>query len=347
MQHQPQRRGDVESWAEQEEIEFEEEMAWSDDARVNAAVHVSAALMAWTFASSSCVKNPWLFSSLFVYASVTAATQRNRRSLNAVAQVILACVGSTAFAMASPDTRQKAQTAAAFSLYASEVYLWKDSTADLVTLAFPRFQRLFFATIVVANAWAVPVLYAAAEKLESDATPVFAAGTPEGIFQQLAAVILYGGTAFLLGVTAAIWARLYRFAPDLFRVLVVVILAGASVGFLLKFIFLEPDETVLTGASAASFVAMSFCILYDRQAAHVLGALAAILYLAARPLERPDFAALCFFLQLLIKLFFSHQLHQLGVRRQRYLPALPNWPAAALLFPAAPAATTTATTTTV
>lgn len=330
-----------------EENAFDEELAWSDSARVTVAVHISALLLASTFVAVDDAWRPWIFALLFAYASVTAATQRSRRSLAPCWQAMLASLGSTGFALLGREGRRRVWAGTAVALYASEALLWRAQTADLIALAFSRFQRMLFASIVVATVWGMPLLYDAADRLEKDATavaldPHFVELTPEAFFRQFAATILYGGTAFLLSVSAAVWFRLYRVAPDLFRLLVVVTVVGATVGLslhlLLRNVLHKPEgeeEASLTGASAASFATMAYCVLYDRQAAQATAILAVFLYVASRLLRRPNFAALCVCVQIAVKFFFAYQLHQLGSRRPRNIPRLDGWPtAAALFFPA-------------
>lgn len=323
----------------QSEDEDLDELAWSDSARVTVATQVSAVLLSSTWLSIDEAMRIWCLPLALVYVSGTAATLRNRRSLGSWVQVGISSLASTAYSLSGRGGRRRAWIFGGACMYACEAALWRGQTHDLVSLAFARFQRLLFATIVVTTVWGMPVLYSAASALESDATAIgdssLGDATPEGIARHFAAAILYGGTAFLLSVSAAVWLRLYRIAPELFRLLVVVAAVGASAGLVLRFVCRAPDEAMLTGASTASFAAMAALVLYDRHASQAIVALAIGLYAAYRTLPRPKLAAVCFLALLGVKFAFACHLHHLGSRRQRHLPRLDAWPPAlAALFPA-------------
>lgn len=291
--------------------EESEDLGWSDAARTTIAVQVSGLILSTTLA---CVDSAWGLALLSFYLSLTAATQRNRRSLAAPLQVLLASLLS----------RLPLRPLAVLT-YVTECLFWRTQTVDLLT-AFARFQKNLFATIILATAWGMPVLYDAAESLETQATGIT---LEDEFYQQFAGALLYGGTVLLLSVSVAVWVRMYRVHPELFRLLLAVAATGAAAGILLR-VAGEEDRDVLTGASCCSFVAMAYCVLPDRTP-HLFALLALFLH-GARKLSRPHFALLCFSAQLLIKFLFAFQLHTLGSRVPRHSPRLVS-PILTFLFP--------------
>ena len=324
-----------------------EDIAWSDGARTTVASQINAVMMAWTFAEVT--PRSLGFGCLLIYASLTAAASRNRRSLAAPLQVLIAAGLSVGFR--SFQHSHLLWRLFTLMVYATETFLWKGPTSDLVNLAFGKFQRQLFASIVVATLWGMPALYRAAEALETDANGFFIATPPadalgapaEELERQLAGVLLYGGTLMLVSFSIAAWARIYRVAPDLFRLLVVVAITGTAIGAVLRFLGAE-DAPMLAAAATAAFVAMAYCVLraHDRFTAHLICALAVLLYTALRLLKRPHFALACFVVFVVLKFTFIVHLAALGQRRPRHLPRMDTWPfSAALLFPpsASPGAT--------
>lgn len=295
-------------------MEESEDLAWSDSARTSVALQVSGLILSTTLMSAD-----WGLPLVTFYASLTAATQRNRRSLAAPFQVLLCSL--------IPHMKL---WPFALCIFLSENLLWRAQTVDLVSAAFPRFQKHLFATIIIGTAWGMPILYDAAESLENQASTAIT--LEDGFYQQFAGALLYGGTVLLLSVSVAVWVRMYRVHPELFRLLLAVAATGGVAGIIARFAG-EPDRDVLTAASCCSFVAMAYCVLPDRRTPHLIALLALFLHFASTKLARPHFALLCFSAQLLVKLLFAFQLHTLGTRAPRHTPRISS-PLLSFLFPA-------------
>ena len=329
---------DIEERRRQQQALEQEDFAWSDGARTSVASQMCALMLFWTVYRVSILLRPVALGLLLFYVSLTSHASRNRRSLVAPAQVVLATTIMSVFT-SSLATSERAWGFVSLTAYCVEILAWRSATSDLVSLAFGKFQRQLFGTILVSTLWSVPALYDAAESLEADATGPAATNysslPADELQRQFAQFLLYAGTFLLVSFSIVAWARIYRVAPDLFRLLVAVAITGATVGTALRFLAGADDASMLAASSAAAFVAMAYCVLpaHDRQAAHLLHALAVALYLLSS-LSRPTFALVCLFVQVLLKVLFIFHLIGLGNRRPTYLPRLNFF--LNLLFPAAP-----------
>jgi len=318
---------------------FDDELGWTDNARIQVAVQISAVLLAATWQGVGERWRPAALALLATHASACGAAQRQRRAPLAAAQVFISTSAVVAFAGASPATRAYVWRSGAFVCYALEALGWHRPVADLVDLAFPRFQHALFATLVVATYVGMPPLYAFAEKLEIDAAagapPPGAPSAPEfgpdAVSAKLAAAVLYGGTSLMLGLSASIWYRMYVLAPDLFRVFTTVVVAGVAAGLGLYVGARADDVQALAGATAVSFAVMAYLALDRIWAKRSVVALALGLYPCFALLDRGTFAFACFATQVAVKVHALYDLHV--VRGRSRTTARLDHPAAAFLLP--------------
>ena len=329
-----------------------DELQWSDGARTTVAVQVSAALLASTWAAvGEPLRAPCLACGL-VYASATCASRRQRRQPAAFVQVAVATAALVGFASLGAAARRAAWRAAAAALWLCEAFCWREATADLVEMAFARFQHGLFLTLIVATYWFMPLLYDFAERLEVDAAaasvpaaaPLLGDFGADAVRSRFAGALLYGGTALMLALSAAVWYRMYRLAPDLFRVFTLVIAAGGAAGATL-FLAGAGDVRALSAATATAFAVMAHLALPHDGPRRSVAALAAGLYGAFAALDRGAFAAACVAVQVAVKCHALADLARLRGRPRTLarldvhatcpgLGALVDAPLAATLLPA-------------